>query len=152
MSNQNIQIRTMSSQNIQILQEGFEAFNSGDIERIVAFAHPDFEVVVPPELSAEPDIYRGHDGIRRYFESFGGALEEIHFQPQRFWEAGGDVVVVTVRLTARGSQTSIPIEQRYAQVWTLRDGRAISARTYPSLSDALRAAGVCSDSGGPPPA
>jgi len=28
--------------------------------------HPDFVGVVPPELSAEPDTYRGHAGIRRY--------------------------------------------------------------------------------------
>ena len=26
---------------------------------------PEFEAVTAPELSAEPDVYRGHEGIRR---------------------------------------------------------------------------------------
>ncbi len=131
----------MSHENEQIVRQAFEAFNSEDIERILALTHADFEAVVPPELSAEPDTYRGHDGIRRYFESFQFAMAEIRFQPQRFWEVGQSVVVVaTVR--ARGRQTGIPVEQQLAQVWTIRDGKAIGARTYVSLTEALGAVGL----------
>jgi ketosteroid isomerase-like protein len=131
----------MSRENEQIVRQAFEAFNSEDIERILALTHADFEAVVPPELSAEPDTYRGHDGIRRYFESFQFAMAEIRFQPQRFWEVGQSVVVVaTVR--ARGRQTGIPVEQQLAQVWTIRDGKAIGARTYVSLAEALGAVGL----------
>src|ERR1700690_3833846 len=98
----------MSHENEQIVRQAFEAFNSEDIERILALTHGDFEAVVPPELAAEPDTYRGHDGIRRYFESFQFAMAEIRFQPQRFWEMGQSVVVLaTVR--ARGRQTGIPV-------------------------------------------
>ena len=75
------------------------------MERILAFIHPEFEGSVPPEFSAEPDTYRGHDGIRRYFRTFQDAMEEVRFQPERFWDAG-DAVVVEMRLTARGRQTS----------------------------------------------
>jgi ketosteroid isomerase-like protein len=57
----------MSTENVDTLLEGLEAFNSRDIERILGFLDPDFETVVPPSLSAEPDTYRGHDGARRYF-------------------------------------------------------------------------------------
>ena len=127
--------------NIEILREALEAFNSGDLERIVAVLDPDFEGVVPPEFSAEPDTYRGHDGIRRYFRTFDEAMEEVRFEPERFWQAG-DAVAVTMRLTAKGRQTSIPVEQRFAQVWKLRDGRIASVQTYVSLPEALEAAGA----------
>lgn len=131
----------MSHENEQIVRRAFEAFNSEDIERILALTHADFEAVVPPELSAEPDTYRGHDGIRRYFESFQFAMAEIRFQPQRFREVGQSVVVVaTVR--ARGRQTGIPVEQQLAQVWTVRDGKVIAIRTYASLAEALGAVGL----------
>ena len=63
------------------------------LPRILAFAHPDFEAVIHPELSAEPDTYRGHEGVRRYFESFADAMDEVRFEPQRFWDAGDAVVV-----------------------------------------------------------
>jgi ketosteroid isomerase-like protein len=131
----------MSRENVESLRQAYEAFSSGDIGRILAFAHPEFEAVVPPELSAEPDTYRGHDGIRRYFQSFEDAMDDIRFQPEQFWD-GGELVVALVRLTAKGRQTAISVEQRIAQVWTVLDGKAVSLRTYPSLSEALSAAGL----------
>jgi ketosteroid isomerase-like protein len=134
-------LQAMSPDNVETLRQGLEAFNSGDVARFLAFIHPDFEAEVPPEFSAEPDTYRGHDGIRRYFESFQDAMDEIRFQPERFWEADGSVVLA-VRLTAKGRQTGILVEQRFAQVWTIRDGRAIGVRTYASTSQALEAAGL----------
>ena len=131
----------MSQQNVENLRQAYEAFNSGDIGQILAFAHPDFEAVVPPELSAEPDTYRGHDGIRRYFQSFQDAMDEIRFQPERFWDVGQSVVAV-VRVTAKGRRTAIPVEQRIAQVWTIRNGKGIRVRTYASPSEALEAVGL----------
>jgi hypothetical protein len=131
----------VSQQNVDIVRAGFVAFNSEDIERILDFAHPDFETAVSAELSAEPDTYRGHDGIRRYFESFRDAMEEIRFHPERFWDAG-ESVVVSLRLTAKGRQTAIAVEQRLAQVWTLRDGKAVGVRTYATLAEAMESAGL----------
>jgi ketosteroid isomerase-like protein len=122
--------------------------SGGDIERILRFTHPDFEAVIPPELSAEPDTYRGHEGVRRYFASFDDAVDEVRFEPQRFWDAG-EAVVVAMRLTARGKQTGIPVEQRYAQIWTFRDDMAARVRTFTSLRDALDAAGLSAADAGP---
>jgi ketosteroid isomerase-like protein len=132
---------TVPDDNIAWLRVGFEALSSGDEARILAFAHPDFETTVPPELSAEPDTYRGHDGIRRYFGLFDDAMEDVQFEAEECWEAGNTVVAV-VRLTARGKTTGIPVEQRIVQVWTLRDGRALRAQTFTELSQALAAAGL----------
>lgn len=131
----------MSRENVDALRQGFDAMNSGNIEDILAFVHPDFEAEVPPELSAEPDTYRGREGVRRYFQSFEDVMDEIRFQPERFWDLG-DAVVVTVRVTAKGKETGIRVEQQVAQVWTIRDGKAIRVRTYPTQSEALDAVGL----------
>ncbi len=129
----------MSRASEDVVRRAFEAFNSEDMERILALTHPAFEVVVPPELSAEPDTYRGPEGIRRYLESFQDAMEEIRFQPERFCEVDESVVVVVVRLTAKGRRTAILVEQHLAQIWTTREDRAMRVRTYASLPDALEA-------------
>ncbi len=131
----------MSAENEQTVRQAFDAFNSEDIERILALTHEDFEAVVPAELSPEPDTYRGHEGIRRYFQSFQDVMDEIRFVPESFWEAGESVVAV-VRLTAKGRRTAIPVEQHLAQVWTIRDRQVIGVRTYASLAEALAAAGL----------
>jgi ketosteroid isomerase-like protein len=131
----------MSQRNVDIVRRGLDAFNSEDIERIIEFIHPDFETEVPPQYSAEPDTYVGHEGVRRYFETFREAMDEIRFQVEQLWDAG-DAVVLALRLTARGRQTAIPVEQRLAQVWRVRDGKAVRVTTYSSVPEALEAAGL----------
>jgi uncharacterized protein len=131
----------MSLENVELVRRGFEAFNSGDIDRILSFTGPDLEIEVPPGLSAEPDTYRGHAGVRRYFQSFEEAMDELHFHAERFWDAAESVVVDT-RVTARGKQTAILVEQRAAQLWTIRGGRVIRIRAYASLSEALETIGL----------
>jgi ketosteroid isomerase-like protein len=132
----------MSQRNIDTLKRGFEAFNSADIERILAFVDPDFEGQIPAELSPEPDTYRGHEGIRRYFRTFWEAMEDIRYEPERFWDAGDSTVVVSMRMTARGRQTSISVEQRFHQVWTVKGDKAIGVRTFLSLEEAFAHAGL----------
>ena len=131
----------MSQCNVEVVRRGLQALSSGDIERILEFVDPEFEGQVPPELSTEPDTYRGHAGIRHYFQSFWDDMEDIRFQADRLWDAGDSVVVAT-RMTARGKQTAIPVEQRFGQIWTLRDGRAIAVENFASVGDALQAAGL----------
>jgi ketosteroid isomerase-like protein len=131
----------MSQENVEIVREVFKDFNSEDIGRIVAAVHPELEVVIPPEVSAEPDTYLGPEGIRRYFQSFQDVMDEIRFEPERLWDAG-DSVVVSLRVTAKGRQTAIPVEQRSAGVWSIRDGQIVRVRSYASLAEALQAVGL----------
>ena len=134
----------MSQRNVEVVRRGLEALSSGDLERILEFVDPVFEGQVPPELSTEPDTYRGHAGIRRYFQSFWDDMEDVRFQAVRLWDAG-DSVVVDTRMTARGRRTAIPVEQRLGQIWTLRHGRAIAVENFASVGDALEAAGLAGE-------
>lgn len=77
----------MASSNIEIIERGFEAFNSEGIEGILPFLDPDFEATTPPELASEPDTYRGHDGIRRWFDSFLEVMDEIRWDARSFRES-----------------------------------------------------------------
>ena len=138
----------MSRANLELLLAGFDAFNSGDLERILGFVDPQFEVSVPRELSAEPDTYRGYEGVRRYFQTFAEAMDEIRFHAERVWESGEDLVV-ELHLSAIGRQTGIPVQQTAFLVWTIRDGKALRARAYPALEPALAGAGLPEDPGRP---
>jgi ketosteroid isomerase-like protein len=131
----------MSQENVELVERLVEAFNSEDIELVLSSTHPDFELDVPPELSAEPDIYRGEHGMRRYWESFQDAMDEIRIEPERLFDAG-DAVVLAMHLTAKGRRTGIAVEQQTAGVWTIRDGKVMSIRAHASLSEALHAVGL----------
>jgi ketosteroid isomerase-like protein len=132
----------MVQENIEVVRKVNVAFNSGDLDAILTVIHPDFETTVPPEFSVEPDTYRGHDGIRRYFDSFNAEMEDIRFEQEDVREVDGSVVVA-LRLEARGRTTAIPVEQRLVQVWTVREGMALRVRNFATLREALAAAGSC---------
>ena len=129
----------MGSSNLKTVQEAFETLREGGYEALLPLIHPEFEVTTPPELASEPDTYRGPEGIRRYFESFYEAMEEIHFEPTGF-HAVGEHVVVELTLRARGRTSGIEAEQQLVQVWHLRDGLAVKLEVYSGLDEALEAA------------
>lgn len=130
----------MSQENLEAVRRTLAAFNSGEVEQVLASVHPEFEARIAPELSAEPDTYRGGSGVQRYFDSFREAFEQIRFEVEQLTDAG-DAVVVGLRMTAIGKLTGIPVEQRNAGVWTVVDGRVARIDTYVTVEEALRAAG-----------
>jgi ketosteroid isomerase-like protein len=131
----------MPDANVSLVRQLIEAFNSEDIDRVLALAHGDVEIEISPDVSAEPDIYRGHEGMRRYFESFRDVMVDVRFEAEQVWEIDATVVVALL-LTATGRQTAIVVEQRSAGVWTFREGKLIGIRAYASPADALQAAGL----------
>jgi ketosteroid isomerase-like protein len=130
----------MPSANIETVRGWFEEFETAGIESVIDHVHPEFEGVVPADLSVEPDTYRGRQGARRYVDSFYEVMDEIRFVPDEFIEVG-DRVVVPMRVLAKGKETGIEVEQHAVQVWTLRDGMALRINAYATREDALEAAG-----------
>jgi ketosteroid isomerase-like protein len=131
----------VSRENLEIVQRGFEAFNAGGVEGIIPFIHPDFEATTPPNLASEPDTYRGHDGIRRWFDSFDDVMDQIRWDAHGF-EQVGDFVVVDFTLRARGRTSGLDFGQDAAMVWSLRDGKAIGVELFVTLDEARAAAGA----------
>jgi len=129
----------MAQSNLELVREGFDAMREGDPDAMMPFIHPEFEVTTPPGLAAEPDTYRGPDGIRRYFESFYEAMDRVGFDAEDFI-AVGDLVVVPSVLRTRGRSSGIEAEQRVALVYELRDEKAYRISVYPTVEEALAAA------------
>jgi ketosteroid isomerase-like protein len=131
----------VTADNTELVRAGFEALSEGGVEALLPLIHPEFELTTPASLAAEPDTYRGHEGLRRYFDSFYDAMDEVRFEPQEFREAQGRVLVPVI-LTARGRTTGIEARQEFVMVWSLRDGQAIRVQPYGTLDEALEAAGA----------
>ena len=79
----------MNETNADLVRERFAPMREGDVEALLTLIHPDFEVTTPPGLAAEPDTYRGPEGIRRYFDSFYEAMDRVSFEPHDFIGVGG---------------------------------------------------------------
>ena len=131
----------MSQEDVELLQEVLEALDEGGVDAVLPFIHPDFEFSTPPSISVEPETYRGHDGLRRYFDQWYDAADLVRVVPEEFFDAG-DRVVVDFRLMARGKETGIESELRAGMVWHMRNGQAVGLEIFPTLADAKETAGL----------
>ena len=129
------------------VQEMFEALNEEGTEAALAWFAEDFHGVVPPEFSAEPDTYDGHDGVRRYFDSFHEIVADLRFEAEELVEVAPDVVAGRGLITGSGRESGIPIEMRLPLVIRLRDGKLIDMTPYLEWEDALAAASVSAEDG-----
>jgi ketosteroid isomerase-like protein len=131
----------VSQENVDLARKVMSLLNDEGVEAVLAYIHPDFEFSTPPAISLEPDTYRGHDGLRRYFDEWSDAADQVRLIPGELIDAG-DSVVFSGTLTARGRETGIETELPMAGIWHVRDGRATGLDIFPSFEEAKEAAGL----------
>jgi ketosteroid isomerase-like protein len=128
----------MGESDVDVVREVFRRFGDGGFETALELISEDAVFEVPGDMSAEPDVYEGHAGARRYFAGFDDLLDQLTFEPLEF-EEGDGVVTVWIRFGGRGVTSGIEVEQYAAvNVW-LVDGKVVRMHPYPDM-DAARAA------------
>ena len=123
-----------------LVRRMLDALNEEGVEAALEFVAEDFRGVVPPELSAEPDSYDGHDGLRHYFDSFQEIVDDLRFDAEELVEVAPNVIAARGLITGRGRESGIPIEMRVPGLYRIRDGKLIGIEAYPSWDDAVAAA------------
>jgi ketosteroid isomerase-like protein len=120
---------------VERVRESFAAFARNGVEGFVPYIHPEFVGIVPPDLSAEPDTYNGHDGVRRYFALWADAVDDLGFAPEDFVEVDG-AVLATMRITGRGRGSGLPLDWPVVVRITLRDGLLESMVPHTTVEEA----------------
>jgi ketosteroid isomerase-like protein len=80
-----------------------------------------------------PKTYRGYDGLRDYREDLYETWDEVVFEAEEFVEDGEDTLVIS-RMRGRGRGSGIPIDERAAGIWTVREGRIVHQRFLGQMS------------------
>jgi ketosteroid isomerase-like protein len=133
--------RAMSRENVELVRKLYRVYN----ERSFA-EHPDLvdpDVVWDMSRVALPDAtsLTGRAELPEFIDTFERSFAYESMEPREILDAG-DRVVVVVHQRGRGKLSGIEVEQTFAMVWTLRDGRAIRMDIYPTLQEALEAVGL----------
>jgi ketosteroid isomerase-like protein len=129
----------MSESDVKALRDGFDALAEGGYEALMPLIDPDFEMTTPPGQAAEPDTYRGREGMRRWWESFYEVMDDIEIRPRNFTDAGENRVVSEFTLSARGQASGIEVQQEVVTLWTFRDGKAIRVEFFRDPEEAWEA-------------
>jgi ketosteroid isomerase-like protein len=123
-----------------LVRKMIDTLNDEGVEAALEWVAEDFRGVVPPELSAEPDTYEGHDGLRHYFDSFEEIVGDLRFDAEELVDVAPGVVAARGLITGRGRESGIPVEMRVPGLYRIRDGKVIGIEAYPTWDDAIAAA------------
>ena len=116
------------------LERIYERWAHGDFTAAVdAFA--DDVVLVMDEELPDSGRYEGADAIRDYTRAFLEPWESIAIEAESY-EEHGDRLFVAVRQSGVGRDSGVPIEMRYFQIWTFREGAIIR---FSSIKSELKA-------------
>jgi ketosteroid isomerase-like protein len=125
----------MSDPSVELVEELLRRFNGDDRDAVFELLSEDVVVEIPPSLSAEPDVYEGHEGVRRYLDAFEGMLEQVRFDPVEFHRAG-DQVIADMYLKGRGVASGIEVALRSAVIHWIEDGKVTRMLPCPDLETA----------------
>ena len=128
--------------NVEIVRRLYEAFESRDLDAMIALIGPEMEFFpqVTASMVKRSEPYHGHDGLRRYFEDAARIWRQLDIIPHEYQDLG-DRVLVFGRVYARGEGGYIA-DSPAAWLWRLEDGLITYGRVFTSRADALEAAGL----------
>jgi ketosteroid isomerase-like protein len=121
--------------NVELVRELYERINSDDRESAYELLSEDFVADVPPSLSAEPDVYEGHAGVRRYMDGFQGHLDDVQFEVRELL-LEEERVIADMVVKGRGAASGIPVEQASAVVHTITGGKVSRMDVHPDVEAA----------------
>jgi ketosteroid isomerase-like protein len=141
----------VSQEPLAAIREVFEEFNArianNDLESLRPFLAQIYAPDAELDYSATtPDGGKavGTDGMVQFLERAQGTMEGVQFKPLDV-VASGNTMVISMRLSGRGSSSGTDVAMDYAYLNRLdEDGKIVSSRTYRSLKEALEAAGLSS--------
>ena len=134
----------MSQENVELVYRGLDAFNRRDLDAFLALIDPQAEFVSRIVELEGGEPYRGHDGMRSWWENLLGVFPDFSVEVEEVRDLG-DVTVAQVCVRGHGShgmEVGSPMEQTQWQVTQWRDRKAIWARICTSEAEAIEAAGL----------
>jgi ketosteroid isomerase-like protein len=114
------------------------ALNSGDLNAFLALTAEDVEFT-SLVAEAEGTTFRGHDGVRTWWQGVRGAFEDVRWDLLDI-HGSGERGVLHFRMT--GTLSGVPVEQTMWQASLLRDGKVIWWAFFRSEREAFEAAGL----------
>jgi len=134
----------MSEENVAAIRRMYDAWLAQDIDAV--FETFDEGIVLNPDPEATwvgvGEVYRGHDGVRRYMAAVYEAFEEYRPEVEKLIDAGDQVLTLAIE-HGRGRESGIEVEaNRTAHVWTMREGKAVRLDLYLDREKARAALGM----------
>ena len=131
----------MSQENVEFVRRFWALVNVGRVDQAVEPLPEDFVWIDLPTLPGAAER-RGPQGVLASYRNVTAAFSEITFEIERVAAATDEVVVIEMRASGTGQQSSATSEIRYGLAWHFRGDTPVKAEHFASLTEALEAAGL----------
>jgi ketosteroid isomerase-like protein len=111
------------------------------MEALAELTTDDFEFVPYLGSLIEANVYKGFDGLRKYFEDSHAAWEELRVRQAEVREVN-DRTISFGELRGRGRASGLEVQVSLAWVGDWRDGKLARLVTYTNKDEALAAVGL----------
>jgi ketosteroid isomerase-like protein len=129
----------MSAADSETARAGIEAYNRGDIEGLIAMAHPDIRMV-PMRSLLEGGEYVGHEGVRQFMADTEEDWEDRRIDIDEIRDLPDGVLVLGEYIATGRSGTEVRIPVAWHA--RFRDGLLIGLKAFSDRETALRELGT----------
>jgi ketosteroid isomerase-like protein len=130
----------MSQENVEIVRQGFVAWEAGDLAANLRLVHEDVVCCRMPPL-IDPQTYEGIDGYIEFAREWMEPYEDFHLHPTEYFDAG-ESVVVEVPQEGRLAGSKQAMQGTFWFVMKVHDGKLIRFEIYGERAQAFEAAGL----------
>jgi len=123
----------MSREDVEVVRRLFAAVDAEDWEAALGSFAPEVE------WSPLEGNFRGLQGVIEALVEWLEPWEEHTIEAEEVAEVGHRVLAV-VHLTGRGAGSGLEIDQRFFQIYAVRDGRIVRMTEFGTRAEALEAA------------
>jgi ketosteroid isomerase-like protein len=133
-----------STDRIELVRRFHEAWIAGNLDLVLECIDPEMEFDWSESRAPFRGVYRGHEGMRKYWDDVQEAWERFSPELDDIVDCGDGRLVTrsTVRGIARSS--GIELAARGAMLWTVRDDKIVGGKLFQTAEEAMQAAGRAS--------
>jgi ketosteroid isomerase-like protein len=125
--------------NLAVTQKAFAAFRPEAIEELLSLADPEVEIFASHDL-ANSGSFSGHEGFMTWMSQWMEAWDDYELNIQKMEAVGERHVVTSVKQSATGRGSGIPVEMDVAFMNELDGERYVALHLYPSRDEAVAVA------------
>jgi ketosteroid isomerase-like protein len=115
----------MGQPEVDAVRRFYAAWTAGDLEAMLAEVDPDVEAQPVLGLLYERPTYKGHGGMRRWYEEVDDLWDDFEALVEAAYEVDGSVIgYIRLIATTRGQSS----DARIAVICRFRDGKIVSFR------------------------
>jgi ketosteroid isomerase-like protein len=124
----------MSSEAFELTRQSWVFVDERDLDGFLGIVHEDVEFV-SLVAEAEGGTFKGHDGVRAWWESVGESLGTLRYEPKEMRDLGGGGVIT--ELVVSGTVAGVAVPQTMWHAVQVSDGKAAWWGSFRTEEEAL---------------